>query len=169
MTRNPERGSAMLVTMIVIASLLAGAAAITAMQLVSNRSTEVTRANMSATYCAESGLIAARAIVAASYAQWTNALGATTEPSWLLAAFSHDLDGNTANDPDFTITLRDNDDEVTGSNDATKDNDLRVLVVSTCRLYPETPKQVQELVEWRGGGTCYDAQEGGCGGNGNGN
>jgi len=167
--RNSERGSAMLITMIVITSLLAGAAAITGMQLVSNRSTEVTRSNMSATYCAEAGLIAARATVAANYTQWTSALGSTTEPSWLADAFSHDLDGNPANDPDFTITLRDNDDEQTGSNDLTKDNDLRVFVVSTCKLYPETPKQVQELVEYRGGGTCYDAQEGGCGGNGNGN
>jgi len=170
MKRDSQRGSAMLVTMIVVASLIAGAAAITSMQLVSNKSTEVTRSNMSATYCAEAGLIAARSVVAANYAQWANGLGGTTEPSWLSSAFSHDLDGNTANDPDFTITLRDNDDEASDlANNQSADNDLRVFVISTCKLYPETPKQVQELVEWRGGGTCYDAQEGGCGGNGNGN
>jgi hypothetical protein len=167
--RNSERGSALLITMIVITSLLAGAAAITGMQLMANRSTEVSRANMSATYCAEAGLIAARATVAANYTLWASALGSSSEPSWLSGAFSHDLDGNPANDPDFTITLKDDDDEQTGANDLTKDNDLRVFVVSTCKLYPETPKQVQELVEYRGGGTCYDAQEGGCGANGNGN
>jgi type II secretory pathway pseudopilin PulG len=162
--RNRERGSALLVTMILVAALLAGAAVLTSMQTKSNRSAELTRSSISALYCAESGLSAARNVVATSYASWNASLGATTEPAWL-ASVNHDIDGDGA--ADFALTLRDNDDET--PNDVTRDNDLTVYIVSTCTKYPDVQTKVAELVRWNGGGNCYQAQLGGCGGNNNAN
>ncbi|HEY5922384.1 MAG TPA: hypothetical protein VIV11_11970, partial [Kofleriaceae bacterium] len=77
MIRNSERGSAMLVTMILMAALLAGGAALVSVQTSSTRSASMTRNGISAQYCAEAGLVAARRYVAASYAQWGVALADT--------------------------------------------------------------------------------------------
>ncbi len=153
----------MLVTMIVITALLAGAAALAQVQVRSTRGAQLDRASISALHCAESGLTAARATVAASYPLWNAVLGATAEPSWL-AGIDHDLDGDGV--ADFAITLRD-DDELPV--DATRDNDLAVYIVSTCTKYPEVPTTVEELVRYNGAGSCYQAQLGGCGGNNNAN
>ena len=164
--RQRERGSAMLVTLILISALLAGAAVLAAMQLSSTRSSDLTRTGMSSTYCAEAGLAIARSYVAANYTGWAGNLGTGVEPSWL-SGMSHDIDGDTLSD--FTIYLRDNDDELTGSNNTAVDNDLRIFIVSRCTKYAENPKEVEELVQYSGGGTCYQSQQGGCWGNGNSN
>jgi len=162
--RDPQTGSALLVTMILVIALLAGGAVLTNMQLSESRTSSMTRAKSSALYCAEAGLAAARASVAANYASWSSALG-QSEPSWL-AGIDHDLDDDGI--ADFTVTLRDNDDEPPPlANDLTRDNDLMVFVVSTCTKYPEVKVQVAELVRYNGGGNCYQAQQGGCGGNNN--
>lgn len=166
--RQQERGSAMLVTMVILAALLAGAAVLVSLQLGASRSTDMTRSGISALYCAEAGLSAARSTVAANYGQWNASLGQTTEPTWLTNAFSHDVDGDGVSD--FTITLKDNDDEQSPlANDATHDNDLQVFVVSTCTKFVDTPKQVSELLLFNGATGCYQSQVGGCGGNGNSN
>lgn len=162
--RCPERGSAMLLTMIVSAALMAGAAALVSVQLHSTRNSGLTRSSISSVHCAEAGLAAARAAVAANYAQWNATLGQSIEPSWL-AAIDHDLDGDGV--ADFAITLRDNDDDTPA--DPAHDNDLSVFVVATCTKYPETPTEISELVRFNGGGNCYQAQLGGCGGNANAN
>jgi len=154
----------MLVTMIITAALLSGAAALASLQLASTRSAGVTREKISALHCAEAGLATARATVAANYAAWNAALGQSTEPSWL-ASLDHDLDGDGS--ADFTLTLRDNFDET--PENAQQDNDLSVYVVSTCAKYPDAHTEVVELVRYNGGGGCYDAQLGGCGGNANAN
>ena len=175
--RHPERGSAMLVTLILIAALLAGAAVLVSMQVSSTRSSEVTRAGTSALYCAEVGLAAARPVVAANYTQWQAGGAANftlptatspTEPTWLASGIGvHDANGDAAGS-DYIVYLVDNDDEQ-GSNaqDYLTDNDLRVFIVSRCLMYPENQKEVRELVQYSGGGKCYNAQQGGCGGNGN--
>jgi len=172
--RQSERGSAMLVTLILISALLAGAAVLAAMQMSSTRSSDVTRTGMSATYCAEAGLAQARAVIAANYTSWGSWLCTTastsgcTEPTSLYTLIgSHDIDGVTGDD--FMVYLRDNDDELTGSNNLAADNDLRVFIVSRCTKYPENVKEVEELVQYSGGGTCYQSQQGGCWGNGNSN
>jgi hypothetical protein len=172
--RQSERGSAMLVTMILIAALLAGAAVLAAMQMSSTRSSDVTRTGMSATYCAEAGLAQARAIVAANYTNWGSWLctaastSSCTEPAALYTAIgSHDIDGVAGDD--FMIYLRDNDDELSGANNIAVDNDLRIFIVSRCTKYAENTKEVEELVQYSGGGTCYQSQQGGCWGNGNSN
>ena len=171
--RVSERGSAMLVTLIVTTSLLAGAAVVTSMQLSSTVSAGITRNGISALYCAEAGLAPAHPVVAASYGLWNATLAAdptgTNQPAWLGdAAFSHDLDGDGVDD--FIVTIKDNDDELApAANDPTTDSDAQVFLVSTCIKYPDQPKQIVELVSLSGGGTCYKSQFGECGGNGNSN
>lgn len=155
----------MMMTLIVTAALLAGSAVLVSLQVGSNRGAELTRSGLTALYCAEAGISAARSAVAANYAGWAQYLGTNTEPSWL-STIDHDVDDDGADD--FAITLRDNHDEGT-ANDPTKDNDLQVFVASTCIKFPETAKQLVELVRVSSGGNCYNAQLGGCGANGNAN
>jgi hypothetical protein len=166
--RNSQRGSAMLVTLILISALTGGAAVLVSTQLSSTRSTDLMRTGMLSVDCAEAGLAAARLTLMASYSQWGSSLGTGIEPSWLASAIDHDLDDDGA--PDFVLTLKDNDDELAPAvNDLLRDNDLRIFVVSRCIKYGEVPKEVEELVQYSGGGTCYQSQQGGCAGNGNSN
>jgi len=167
-TRSGQRGSAMLVTLILVSALIAGGAVLVSMQMSSNRGAEVTNTGVTALYCAEAGLAAARPVVIANYLSWAGNLGTNTEPTWL-SAIDHDVDNDGAAANDFTITLKDNDDELSGSNDLSTDQDLRIFVISTCNLFPDTPKQVMELVRYSGGGQKYKAQAGGNAGNGNDN
>lgn len=192
MSRQSQRGSAILVTMIVVVALLGGGAVLLGMQMQSTRSTETSRTGMSALYCAEAGLNAARTLVGTSYAQWNGSLcnpGAPRstgpcvpndlstanlitlagfEPTWLNhPTVNHDLDGD--GDNDFIITLLDNEDEPSTTNDYLRDNDLRVYLISTCIAFPEYPKQVTELVEFNAGTNCIKTQKGGCRGMGGGN
>jgi len=173
----------MLVTMIIIASLLAGAVVLVSMQLSSSRSTDLSRSTTAAMYCAEAGVQAARVAVgmaqiadvesaiATSAGSGSNALD---EPAWLTtaidAAGSHDVNGDGAG-PDFKVYLKDNDDEVVTSGSASvlsDDIDYKVWIVSTCLLYPETPQVVSELVEIpQVNGKMYDWQAGGAFGNNN--
>jgi hypothetical protein len=154
----------MLVTMIVIAALLAGAATLVALSARATQGAQISRSTKEALFCADSGLAAARDAIANNYPQWNGSLGASVEPAWL-GAVRHDIDGD--GQPDFAITIRDNDDEA--PTDPTRDNDLTVWVVSTCTKYPEARTQVTELVHYNGGGNCYQSQLGGCGGNNNAN
>lgn len=169
MKRDPQRGSAMIISLVLVAGMLAGAAVLISLQLASNKSTDLSRQGMSALHCAEAGLVAARPLIAPNYASWNTALaaGETVEPAFL-ASVDHDLDDDGSND--FVIYLKDNDDELPPSPlNPAADNDLRVFVISRCIKYPDTPKAVAELVQYSGGGTCYQSQQGGCGGNNNGN
>lgn len=172
--RRQQRGSAMLVTLIIIGALIAGAATLLSIQMASNRSSDLTRSGMTALYCAEAGLAAARPVIAAHYADWNAALcdptaGACTEPTWLSTEINatyggHDLDGDGL--ADFEVYLRDNYDEISVTAEPTVDHDLQVFVVSRCIKYADTPKQVEELVLFDGGAQCYGMQAGGCSGGG---
>jgi hypothetical protein len=165
--RNSQRGSAMLVTMIIVSSLLAGAAVLVSMQLSSNRASDLTRTGLSATYCAEAGLDAARSVVQANVANWPSALLACgagpypcAEPVWLQSPIiNHDLDGDGL--PDFALYIKDNDDEIPPiPNNLTVDNDLSVFIVSRCIKYADTTKEVEELINFSGGGQDYRSQQG---------
>ncbi len=156
----------MLLTLVIIAALLAGGVVLVSMQLSSNRATDVTRSGLTALHCAEGGLAAARPVVAGNYIDWKNWLApGSGEPTWL-GLIDHDLDDDGSDD--FVITLKDNDDEQSPApNDNTLDSDLRVFIVSTCTKFPDTPKQISELVTFSGGGQAYDNQKNGAGGNNN--
>ena len=172
--RVRQRGSAMLVTMVIIAALLAGAAVLVAMQLSSNKSTELTRNGLAALYCAEAGLTTARELVPGNYGNWDAALAdncadgdCTTlvEPAWLASA-SHDIDGDTI--ADFVLYIRDNDDEVpTPSHD--NDSDEMVYIVARCTKYPDSPRQVEELIHYKPALNPYNCQLGGTNSGGNDN
>jgi hypothetical protein len=163
-TRNPERGSAMLVTMIVISAILAGATVLVSLQLAANRSTDLTRTGISALYCAEAGLTASRSTIAANQTTWADWLGTGNEPSFL-TSINHDVDGD--NVADWEVTLEDNFDETSGADDPDADLDSRIFVVSRCIKYPDTPREVRELINYSQLSNCYNSQRGGCGGNGN--
>ena len=174
-SRNSERGSAMLVTMVLMTALMAGAAALAHIQTTSTRSAQLTRTGITAEYCAEAGLVAARSAVANNAASWPTALAASAaaapaapaEPAFF-SSIVHDLDGDGV--ADFMVYLRDNHDEMPPNDDnPASDNDLRVFIVSRCTKYPETPREVSELVEQSAGGFGYHSQEGGVNNNGNDN
>jgi hypothetical protein len=136
-----ERGSVMLVVLIAIASMLTSAAVLVHMTRGSLDSTHVHRASLTGLYCAEAGLSSVKPTVVANVGSWNGALGAGSEPAWL-GSVSHDVDGDGTDD--FTVTLRDNDDEAV--NDLSTDSDGAIFVVSTCTKYPDTPTQVTELI-----------------------
>jgi hypothetical protein len=169
MRRNSQRGSAMLVTMIVVSALLAGAAVLVSMTLASSKSTDLERNGLASLYCAEAGMTLAQPVIIANYSQWAGSLCTTMpncpEPPWLTAGFNHDLDGDGV--PDVTVYIKDNDDEVP-SNPAV-DSDNKIFIVATCTKYPDTPKQVEELILYIPTPTCYQGQQGGCNGRGNNN
>ncbi len=156
----------MLVTMIIITSLLAGAAVLVSMQLASNRSTDLTRTGLEATYCAEAGLAVAMPQVMAHAGDWSVALTAcnnvypcTPEPAWL-ASLDHSVNGG-GSGSDFQLYIRDNDDEYPPAPlDPLHDSDLRVFVVSRCTKYGDVVKEVEALVEYTGGGSNYRMQQG---------
>lgn len=131
----------MLIVMITIASMLTTAAVLVHMTQGSLSATNVHRDTLTGLYCAEAGLTSVKPTVIANLGSWNAALGTGIEPSWL-APVSHDIDGDGVDD--FTVTLRDNDDEAL--NDPSTDSDSTVFLVSTCIKQPDTPTQVTELV-----------------------
>jgi hypothetical protein len=173
MTRNSERGSAMLVTMIIIAALLAGAAVLASMQLSSNRSTELTRNGLAALYCAEAGLSSARATVATNQSLWDAALVANcgdgncatlVEPSWI-TALNRDIDSPADGIADFTVSIRDNDDDANYDDDS----DDTVFIVARCIKYPDSPRVVEQLLLYKPAANPYGCQAGGVNSRGNDN
>ncbi len=165
-SRKRERGAAMLVTLVVISAVMAGGAALFSITMASTRSAQLTKTTTQALYCAEAGLTIARSAVAANYRHWNAAFAAGTVPAWLQAV-SHDIDGDGVDD--VALSVVDNEDEGAAANDATRDNDRSARLVSRCIAYPETPREVTEIVQYNGGGQCYESQQGGCGENNNAN
>jgi hypothetical protein len=170
--KNSQRGSAILITLLLLSALLAGAAVLSSIQISSTRGASLSRSRMTALYCAEAGLTASNAVVSVNYAQWNSALckpscAEPAQPSWLgSTAFSHDLDSDGVDD--LSITLRDDDDELApAANNPSVDTNYMVYIVSTCLKYPETPVQVIELVKYSPTAQCYQSQEGGCNSRGN--
>lgn len=170
--REPQRGNAMLVTMIIIAALFSGGAVLVSMQMASNKATDLERTGLASLYCAEAGLVASHATVAANYTSWNGSLcttpstpNACTQPTWLgTATFSHDLDGDGVDD--FIVYIKDNDDE-TGTNDISTDIDKQIFIVSRCTKYNDIQREVEELIKYTPTMTCYNMQDGGCNGRGN--
>jgi hypothetical protein len=164
--RDRERGSAMLITVILISAILSGAAVLVSLQLGANRSTDLTRTGISALYCAEAGLTATRALIGQNADQWNTYLGQGIEPAFL-SGISRSLDPNNPSSIDFAIFLEDNFDEIDGSDDPFDDKDSRIYVVARCLKYPDNPREIRELVGYQQQSYCYGSQQGGCGGNNN--
>jgi hypothetical protein len=165
----------MLLTMILVSAILAGAAVLVSLQLSANKGTEVTNIGMRALHCAEAGLAASRATVAANQTAWVGNIGTGLEPSWMNTV-THDLDGDGT--ADFYITLEDDEDEYPKSgaaNDPLVDVNSRIFIVSRCGTmvgtftpkYADFPREVREMVMVSSANNCYNGQKGGCGANNN--
>lgn len=176
--RNPQRGSAMLVTLILIAALLAGVAILVSLQLTSTKSTELTRNGLASLHCAEAGLAISHSQVASQRPLVNTHLNSypnsTTQRATFLDAYfatatpnMSDIDGDgTAND--FEIYIVDDADE-TPAPDYQADINSRVWLISRCVKWPDSPKEVRELVEFAASPTQYDWQDGRSFGNNNAN
>ncbi|HTJ45779.1 MAG TPA: hypothetical protein VL463_26935 [Kofleriaceae bacterium] len=166
-----QRGVAMFIVLLVVSSLMTVGLLAIYLTLGETKSTAYAVDSKSALYCAEAGLAKARPLIGANYASWAAILSNDTAniPSWYPVTGDIDVPADNVND--FSVTIRDNDDEPTGSpNDLTKDNDMRVFVISKCTRYPETPREVTELIYYTGGGNAYRNQSGqGAGNTGNSN
>jgi hypothetical protein len=168
MSNRRQRGAAMVTSMIVLSGLLVAAGASVYLLTAETKSTSFTASSRRSLFCAEAGLAAARNIVARNHGGWNAALDVNTaDPAWY--PITGYLEANGSGPPDFTVTLKDNDDELPPlDNEPNRDNDLRVFIVSRCDRYPEHPRTVMELVEYSSAGHTYRHQ-GGQGGNNSGN
>jgi hypothetical protein len=152
-----QRGSVLVLVLVVIVALLAGGAVLLSLQLGSTRQAGLAADERGALYCAEGGLAAARPVLLANYAGWAQVLDADpgNDPAWY--PITADLDGNGL--ADYEVTLRDNDDEsLPAANDPTVDIDLRVFADSRCLIYADSPRTVTELLRYQGGGKLYRNQ-----------
>jgi hypothetical protein len=168
--RRGERGSTMVVVMMILLALLAAGAGVIYLQVSSTRATGLIRQSRDALFCAEAGLARTRNKIGASYALWDDMLD--TDPSNDPGGYPYtgDIDGD--DEDDWEVTIKDNDDEnpATLPNDLTKNNDLKIFVVSKCIKYPDTPREIMELVTYTGAGNVYrDQNRQGSGGTDNAN
>ena len=166
-----QRGSTMVVVMILLVALLAAGGVAIYLQISDTRSTSLVKQSRDSLYCAEAGLVAARPLIGENYASWSQLLSPDSgdDPDWYPIA--NDLDDPPDGAPDYQVTVRDNDDELPpAGNDPTVDNDLRIFIVATCTKFPDAPREVLELVMYEGGGALYrDQGRQGSGGTGNAN
>jgi hypothetical protein len=159
--RESERGAAVALVMVLVASLLSGGALAVYLAIGDTRASGYTLSSRGALFCAEAGLASARALIGANYAAWPLLLDddPDNDPSWY--PIRADLDSPGDGLADYEVTVRDNDDEMAPApNDPRRDNDLRIFVVSRCTKYTDTPRQVLELISYSGGGNVYRHQSG---------
>jgi hypothetical protein len=151
---SPERGAALAVTLIVIIALLAGGTLAMYLQLADSRSAQYVTESRGALFCAEAGLASARADVMSLSTQWGLILDGDDSNDPDGYPISGDLDGD--GESDWTVTIRDNDDEqFPADNNTAIDTDATIFMVSTCTRYPDTPREVLELISFSGGGHNY--------------
>jgi hypothetical protein len=157
--RDPERGGALIVVMIILTSLIAGTAIALYVQLNETKGSGLVRQGRDATYCAEAGLAAARGLIAEHQEQWNAMLdgNAANDPAWYPIVGDVDGDGGL----DYQVIIRDNDDEAPPTPlDPRTDNDLVVFVVSRCTKWNEVPREIMEMVFHDGAGAGYRNQSG---------
>ncbi len=166
---SAERGAALTVMLILVTSLLAIGGIAMYLQLADTRSTRYVNESRGSLFCAEAGLAAARPFIATSATEWSSMLD--TDPSNDPDGYpiEGDLDGDGV--ADYRVVIRDNDDELPpATDDPTIDLDATIFVVSSCLRYPDTPREVLEMVSFGGGGFNYRNQSGqGAGGTNNAN
>ena len=164
-----ERGAALAVTLIMVTALLAGGALAMYMQLADTRGAQYVTESRGALFCAEAGLSAGRPFVSTNVASWPAMLDSDTANDPDGYPIEGDLDGDGT--MDYRVEIRDNDDELPPvDNDPTLDIDATIFMISTCLRYPDTPREVLEMISFSGGGHNYRNQSGqGAGGTNNAN
>lgn len=163
--RDPgQRGSAMLLVATLLVALLAGGAVALYVQLQGTKSAGLVKASKNSLFCAEAGVIAERSFLALNYLAWPVLLdgNSSNDPTWY--PLTGDLDGDGV--ADYSVTIKDNDDEVPPApDDPLFDNDRRVYAVGKCLKNPDVSRDVIELLMVGGGGYVYRNQAGGGGWN----
>jgi hypothetical protein len=162
---NTQRGASLIVTLMLITALLAAGAIALYLQMADTKSASYVTQARGALYCAEAGLSGARDYVSNSSASWPQMLDTDSgnDPAGYPAEGDLDGDGTM----DWRVTIKDDDDEFPTDN-PTVDSNGTIFMVSTCLAYPETPREVLELVSFTAGGTNYRNQQGqGAGGTNN--
>jgi hypothetical protein len=164
-----ERGAALAVTLIMVTALLAGGALAMYMQLADTRGAQYVTESRGALFCAESGLSAGRPFVAGNVASWPAMLDSDPGNDPDGYPIEGDLDGDGT--ADYRVEITDNDDEMPPvENNPELDIDSTIFMVSTCLKYPDTPRQVLEMISFSGSGYNYRNQSGqGAGGTNNAN
>lgn len=166
--RRSERGAALAVTLILITALLAGGALAMYLQVADTRSARFVTESRASLFCAEAGLAGARTYIALHAAEWNVMLDTDEANDPDGYPVTGDLDGDGTDD--WSVSIRDNDDERVGTVDPYADIDGAIFMVATCTKYPDTPREVLELISFSGGGTNYRNQSGqGAGGSNNAN
>jgi len=148
--RCAERGSAMVVVMIILVALLGAGAVALRLQTADTRSSGLVREARDSLYCAEAGLSQAKLLIAAwgQAGQWNTLL--TTDQADDPVGYPVVGDG-------FEVVVVDNDD---GDADLEADADQRVFIVSTCTRNNNSPRTVRELVQFEGVFNTYENQSG---------
>jgi hypothetical protein len=161
-----ERGAALTVTLIIVVALLTAGALAFYLQMGDTNSARYVTQSRGALFCAEAGLSGARDYVSDNSMEWPAMLDPDADdPDGY--PVEGDLDGDGAND--WHVEIRDNDDEYP-TNDPNVDTDGTIFMVATCLDYPDTPREVLEMISFSGGGTNYRNQSGqGAGGSNNAN
>lgn len=161
----------MLVVAGILVALLAGGGIALYVTVQGTKSTGYLKNTRSALYCAEAGLAAARVMIGQDPTEWNLLLDddPSNDPAWY--PITGDLDTPLDGIDDYVVVIRDNDDELPpDANDPTRDRDLGVFMISKCTKYPETPREVFELVFFELGDRAYRNQSGqGAGNTGNAN
>lgn len=164
---NRERGAALMVTIILISALLAGGMLAIYLMVADTKSAQYVTESRGALFCAESGLAGGRTYVETNSGNWGLMLDDDEGNDPDGYPVEGDLDGD--GEADWQVTVRDNDDDFP-TNDPFVDSDGAIFMVATCTKYPDTPRQVMEMISFSGGGTNYRNQAGqGAGGTNNAN
>ncbi|MCB9562612.1 MAG: hypothetical protein H6708_19595 [Kofleriaceae bacterium] len=166
---SPQRGAALSLMLILITALLAGGALAMYLQLADTKAAKFLSESRGSLFCAEAGLAASRSYVATHATDWPAMLDGDTSNDPDGYPIEGDLDGDGV--MDYHVEVRDNDDELPpATNDPSLDTDATVFVVSTCLRYPDTPREVLEMISFSGSGFNYRNQSGqGAGGTNNAN
>ena len=144
---NKERGAAtlLLIMVLLVLSALLGALAMRGatsdLKMAGSQ-----RLNRTTFYCAEAGINYARPIFASHYSDWATILNGGT-PSFTYPV-TGGVDGSSSG-KDFSVTIEDNVDE--SPNDPKKDNDLMVVLVSTCTnnaLTGGTTRTIKQMIQY---------------------
>jgi len=166
--QSGERGAALAITLILVTALLAGGALAVYLQLADTRGAQYVTESRASLFCAEAGLAGARDYISTHTADWPSMLDSDTGNDPDGYPVEGDLDGDGSND--WHVEIRDNDDEKLTTNNANIDIDGVIFMASSCIKYPDTPREVLELVSFTGGGFNYRNQSGqGAGGTNNAN
>ena len=164
-TIDRQRGASLVVTLMVVTALLTAGALALYLQMADTHSAQYVTQSRGALFCAEAGLSAARDYISDNYADWPQMLDTDTSNDPDGYPVEGDLDGDGT--MDWRVTIRDDDDEFP-TNNANVDANGTIFMVSACLQYPDTPREVLELVSFSGGGTNYRNQQGqGAGGTNN--